>query len=130
MAVQRPAVYGERMIRLVVCLLTAIVLFSGVASAGPAQQRPAPKWHGYGFLPGYQQPLNNTLPLYKQKDALRRLARQNRRPWYIDRTPEYYGYDGDWHYFSRPGFNGGRYNGGSFGPCWTRTPIGPVWNCG
>ena len=25
---------------------------------------------------------------------------------------------------------GGRYNGGGFGPCWTRTPIGPVWNCG
>jgi hypothetical protein len=21
-------------------------------------------------------------------------------------------------------------NGGSFGPCWTRTPIGPIWNCG
>ena len=41
-----------------------------------------------------------------------------------------YGYDGDWHYLGRPGFYGGRYNGGSFGPCWTRTPIGPVWNCG
>jgi hypothetical protein len=39
-------------------------------------------------------------------------------------------FDGDWHYFGRPGFYGGRYNGGSFGPCWTQTPIGPVWNCG
>jgi NAD(P)-dependent dehydrogenase (short-subunit alcohol dehydrogenase family) len=35
-----------------------------------------------------------------------------------------------WYYFGRPGFYGGRYNGGSFGPCWTRTPIGPIWNCG
>jgi hypothetical protein len=87
-------------------------------------------WHGYGFLPGYHQPLNNSLPLYAQKDAMRRLVSRERRPWYIDPVPRYYGYDGDWHYFGRPGFDGGRYNGGSFGPCWTRTPIGPIWNCG
>ena len=29
-----------------------------------------------------------------------------------------------------PGFYRGRYNGGSFGPCWSWTPIGPAWNCG
>jgi hypothetical protein len=131
MAPERPAAYAVRMLRLV-CLFTAIVLslVSAVASAAPAQKRPAARWHGYGYLPGYQQPLNNSQPLYAQKDALRRLARQNRRPWYIDRVPRYYGWDGELHYFGRPGFYGGRFNGGSFGPCWTRTPIGPVWNCG
>jgi len=41
-----------------------------------------------------------------------------------------YWYMGDWHYFGRPGFYRGRYNGGSFGPCWSWTPIGPAWNCG
>jgi hypothetical protein len=92
----------------------------------PKQRR----WHGYGFLPGYQQPLNNTLPLYAQKNAMRRLASRDRRHWYIDPVPEYVGYDGYWRYFGRPGFYNGRYNGGSFGPCWTQTPIGPVWNCG
>ena len=45
-----------------------------------------------------------------------RTARRDRRPWYIDPTPRYYGYDGDRHYLGRPGFygGGGRYNGGSF----------------
>src|SRR3546814_8897760 len=72
---------------------------------------PAPfrtRWQGYGFLPGYQQPPNNTLPAYKDP-ALRR-AFKKRRPWYIDPVPQYYGWDGAWHYFGRPGFYGGRYN--------------------
>ena len=114
------------------CLSIAVVLslLSAAAMAAPAHKRPAPRFHGYGFLPGYQQPLNNSLPLYAQKDATRRWARSNRRPWYIDPVPRYYGYDDELHYFGRPGFYGGRYNGGSFGPCWTRTPIGPIWNCG
>src|SRR5258705_7758560 len=115
-----------------VFLSIAIVLslLPVVAPAAPAHKRPAPRWHGYGFLPGYQQPLNNTLPLYAQKAGVSRYARQNRRPWYIDRTPKYYGYDGDWHYFRRPGFYGGRYNCGSFGPLLEQTPVGPGLECG
>jgi hypothetical protein len=115
------------------CLSLAVVLslLSVVATAGPIQKRPAPRWHGYGFLPGYEQPLSNSQPLYAQKDAMRRLASRQKRPWYIDPVPKYFdGYDGAWHYFGQPGFYGGRYNGGSFGPCYTRTPIGMVWNCG
>jgi hypothetical protein len=110
-------------------IAVVLSLLSAIAPAASAHKRAA-RWHGYGFLPGYQQPLNNTRPLYAQRAGVARHARQNRRPWYIDRTPEYYGYDGEWRYFGRPGFYGGRYNGGSFGPCWTQTPIGPVWNCG
>ena len=107
-----------------------ISLLPVVAPAAPAQKRPAPRWHCYGILPGYQQPANNSLPAYKQRAGVLRTARNNRRPWYIDPVPQYFGYDGDWHYFGRPGFVRGRYNGGSFGPCWTWTPIGPAWQCG
>lgn len=131
MACLGPTVYGLLMSRLM-CLFIAIILslLPAVASAASNQKRPKPVWKGYGFLPGYRQPLSNSIPLYKQKDAMRRLARNERRHWYIDPVPQYYRWDGEWHYFGRPGFNGGRYNGGSFGPCWTRTPIGAVWNCG
>src|SRR3984893_18793682 len=84
-----------------VFLSIAIVLslLPVVAPAAPAHNRPAPRWHGYGFLPGYHQPPNNTLPAYAQKASVLRVARRDRRPWYIDPTPSYYGYDGDWHYF-------------------------------
>ena len=131
MASRQRTVYGVQMLR-IVCLFTAIVLslLSVAAPAAPVEKRPAPRWHGYGFLPGYQQPLNNSRPPHAQKNATRRLVPRDRRRWYIDPVPRYYGYDGNWHYFGRPGFYGGRYNGGSFGPCWTRTPIGPIWNCG
>jgi hypothetical protein len=132
MAFPHPAVYDALMSRLM-CLSIAVVLslLSVVAEATPIHKRPAPHWHGYGFLPGYHQPLNNSLPLYAQEPAVLRSARRERRPWYIDPTPRYYGYDGNLYYFGRPGFDGGgRYNGGSFGPCYTRTPIGPIWNCG
>ena len=114
-----------------VCLSVAIILSLLPATAPAASNKPAkPVWKGYGFLPGYRQPLSNSIPLYKQKDAMRRLARNDRRHWYIDPVPQYYRWNGEWRYFGRPGFGGGRYNGGTFGPCWTRTPIGPIWNCG
>ena len=34
------------------------------------------------------------------------------------------------YWYGGPGFYHGRWNGGGFGPCWTQTPIGNVWNCG
>ena len=83
----------------------------------PTQPRKGP----YGFLPGYRAPL----PLGEWRDRAPRYGggdfSRNRRFWS----------SGDWRYgWGGPGFYRGRWNGGSFGPCWTQTPIGPIWNCG
>lgn len=101
--------------------LALLVLLPAVALAAPAHKRPIHRWHGYGFLPGYHQPPNNNVPVFGPKGAI------GDNPYAPD-APQYW--NGGWYYFGRPGFYRGRYNGGSFGPCWTPTPIGPMWNCG
>ncbi len=63
--------------------------------------------YGYGFLPGYRPPEQ-----VEWDDA-------------IDRWRRWPGYWYGW-----PRWYRGRWNGGGFGPCWTQTPIGNVWNCG
>jgi hypothetical protein len=99
-----------------VSVVILLSLLPAMTSAAPAKRA-----HNYGFLPGYRQPPNNTVPVFGARGAARGLP---------DRTPYYYRYNGDRYYFGRPGFFRGRYNGGSVGPCWTQTPIGPIWNCG
>lgn len=64
---------------------------------------------GYGFLPGYEPPGR------VRRDSF------GRYPFVRDSTYPWYGW---------PGFHRGRWNNGGFGPCYTKTPIGPVWNCG
>ncbi len=90
-------------------VLTAAI---GIETAGaaPTHNNPHIKrhrtgaWHGYGFLPGYRSP-----------DRIEWERARQRGPVY------WYGY---------PRFYRGQWNGGGFGPCWTQTPIGNVWNCG
>jgi len=108
-------------------LAVALTLLLATAAApAPADQdaAPAPKntpknvpkkkhrvtrhWHGYGFLPGYRPP---------------EVIERERAEHYWQSGPHYYG--PAW-----PGFYRGRWNGGGFGPCYTSTPIGYMWNCG
>jgi hypothetical protein len=65
--------------------------------------------HGYGFLPGYRPP--------------EVVERERAAHYYRLYGPQYYG-------LAWPRFYQGRWNGGGFGPCYTQTPIGPMWNCG
>ena len=87
----------------------ASLLLAGAADAKPAhkhkKQHVMRAWPGYGFLPGYRPPV---------RIAWERVRR---------RGPVYY-------WDASPGFYRGRWNGGGFGPCWERTPIGPMWTCG
>jgi hypothetical protein len=108
--------------------IAACLLLAAAATAAPEQAAPAPKkrqvthqvtrhatrhvsrhWHGYGFLPGYRPP--------------EVIEREREAQYYRTHGPQYYG--PAW-----PGFYRGRWNGGGFGPCYTQTPIGPMWNCG
>ena len=91
-------------------ILIAASLPATAALAAPAhmKKRIDKHWHGYGFLPGYRSP---------ERIAWERAHARG----------TYYGY---YYWDARPGFYRGRWNGGGFGPCWTQTPIGPIWNCG
>ena len=95
---------------------------SGKRHAQPASKitvHPRQRWHGYGYLPGYRPWVNNL----DRKGRSAQIARAE--PRYLDwRT-------GQWNYgWGRPGFYRGRWNGGSFGPCWVSTPIGMMPTCG
>ena len=83
----------------------AAFLLANTSEAAPQKKPVSKHWHGYGFLPGYRSP--------------ERIAWERARA----RGPIFY-WDG------RPGYYRGRWNGGGFGPCWERTPIGPMWTCG
>jgi hypothetical protein len=78
------------------------------------------RWRGYGFLPGYR-------PQLAEFNGLPVLGPDPRRK----REPRYFDWDGNVRYgWGAPGFYRGRWNGGSFGPCWTYTPIGMMNTCG
>lgn len=110
------------MSRISVSSLFLLLLLPAAAFAAPAHKgHHITRWN-YGFLPGYHQPLSNTIPILG-----RRGTSTGNGPAYV---PSYYWWNGDRYYFGQPGFFHGRYNGGSYGPCWTITPIGRVWNCG
>jgi hypothetical protein len=93
-----------RHLPLVVLLIAAVAL--PAAAATPTKRHPASRGE-YGFLPGYRPP---------------EVVERQERWLYWRRHPSYW--------YGWPGFYRGRWNGGGFGPCWTQTPIGNMWNCG
>jgi hypothetical protein len=98
------------------------------AGSKPTAKKPAAKqrWRGYGFLPGYRQP--PALTDWRAQNRRYR-ARERYEMRYVYYRP-YSGYGQLRYGWGYPGIYRGRWNGGSFGPCWTQTPIGMVWTCG
>jgi hypothetical protein len=105
----------------IVCLPLTTAAFAAddagaAAKAAPAahgKRHAARHTRGYGFLPGYRPPEQLQLDQDRGHSG----------------APYYY-YGGGRYYFGGPHFFRGRWNGGSFGPCWTSTPIGLMWTCG
>jgi hypothetical protein len=109
-----------RPVAIAVALLIALSAASPIAAAGlhKSRKKQINHWHGaFGYLPGFS-------PKERRERAVARWKDEHSGPYYL------YGGPGYWSSFSRPGFYHGRWNGGGFGPCWTRTPIGKMWNCG
>ena len=113
-------------------LAALLVIPAGVTAASASaheatQVKPVKKQHhvrriprGVGFLPGYRTPAQI------ERDRRKEFERDRRAYFRNGGAPIYYY---TWGY-PDPRFYRGRWNGGSFGPCWTVTPIGYQWNCG
>lgn len=135
MAKTKSPTYTRRMIRVLKSTLIAAVavslLMPATALAKSSDTRrdlkivvrpkPPPKYGPYGFLPGYRQPP----PLAEWRDRSPRHGGGD-----FSRDRRYISGD-EWRYgWGYPQFYRGRWNAGGFGPCWSNTPIGPMWNCG
>ncbi|MDO9411173.1 MAG: hypothetical protein Q7T81_01180 [Pseudolabrys sp.] len=73
--------------------------------------------------PGVRTPAQIERDEFKDWRRDRRIARRNGAP-----RGYFYYYNSDPYYYSGR-FASNRF-GARSGPCWTQTPIGPVWNCG
>jgi len=94
------------LIRQLPAVVAALALvFVTASEAAPVRgQRAKPIWHGYGFLPGYRSP---------ERIEWDNARARGRQWWY-----------------GPPRWYHGQWNHGGFGPCYTETPIGEIWNCG
>ena len=58
------------MLRILSILIALLLALPAVTSGAAVPKRHAYHWHGYGFLPGYHQPPNNTVPIYGRKGTV------------------------------------------------------------
>jgi len=108
--------------KLLIAAIAALLMAPSASLAKRTKLRITPRWHGYGFLPGYH-------PQPALSDWRARSTERRPNEWRYRRVG--WGWYGPLQYgYGRPGFYRGQWNGGSFGPCWAQTPLGPLRNCG
>jgi hypothetical protein len=90
----------------------------------PVKKKPAATRQVKRHIPHYTTPPGYRTPERIERDRRAEINRSRRAYYRAGGQPIYYWKDPD------PRFFRGRWNGGSFGPCWTSTPIGYMWNCG
>jgi hypothetical protein len=127
---------------LIVIAVGASWLLPPVAIAGPAGEpkataqykkpskspsKKSTRWTGYGFLPGYRQP--PALTEWRDRSVKHRGMYRGHEQRFV-RYSGYGGYGQLQYGWGEPGIHRGRWNGGSFGPCYASTPIGMMWTCG
>ena len=70
------------MLRILSLLVVILALLQpDPSSAASSKKRQSARWHGYGFLPGYRQPPNQTIPVLGPRGAAR---------GYPDFSPQYW----------------------------------------
>ena len=109
--------------------LLGFSLMSSLAFAAPgdpdAPVKKKPATHRVArHVPHYTNPPGYRSPEQIERDRRAEINRSRRAYYRAGGQQIYYWKDPD------PRFFRGRWNGGGFGPCWTSTPIGYVWNCG
>jgi hypothetical protein len=90
----------------------------------PPKKKPAVTRHTAKHAKRWATPPGYRTPAQIERAHRDRIQRDRRAYYRAGGQRIYYWSD------PNPRFYRGQWNGGSFGPCYTWTPIGAVWNCG
>jgi hypothetical protein len=114
-----------RILSLALALAVALPAFGTPALADtPPKKKPAVTRH----VKRWTTPPGVRSPEQIEREQYGAWRRDRSIAWRHGRPRAYY------FYYSSPYYYSGRFAehrfGSRIGPCWTQTPIGPVWNCG
>jgi hypothetical protein len=108
----------------ITCALAAPAFADTSAQTTPPKKKPAVTRHTAKHVKRWATPPGYRTPAQIERKRHAEIQRDRRAYYRAGGQRIYYWSD------PNPRFYRGQWNGGSFGPCYTWTPIGAVWNCG